>query len=75
MIMDEDCFKTYNNNRPSELENVCLYDFVAHYDGTDKNGEHKYRKLTKHVLPNHINLKKKRELLLLTHDPVRSFPE
>ena len=41
--------------RPSELENVCLYDFVAHYkyDGNDKNGERKYRKLTKPVLPNH----------------------
>ena len=41
--------------RPSELEKVCLYDFVAHYkyDGTDKNGERKYRKLTKPVLPNH----------------------
>ena len=41
--------------RPSELENVCLYDFVApyKYDGTDKNGERKYRKLTKPVLPNH----------------------
>ena len=41
--------------RPRELENVCLYDFVAHYkyDGNDKNGERKYRKLTKPVLPNH----------------------
>ena len=41
--------------RLSELENVCLYDFVDHYkyDGTDKNGESKYRKLTKHVLTNH----------------------
>ena len=41
--------------RPSELENVCLYDFVAHYkyNGTDKNGERKYRNLTKPVLPNH----------------------
>ena len=30
-------------------------DFVAHYkcDGNDKNGERKYRKLTKLVLPNH----------------------
>ena len=41
--------------RPRELENVCLYDFVTHYkyDGTDINGERKYRKLTKPVLPNH----------------------
>ena len=52
--------------RLSELENVCLYDFVAHYkyDGNDRNGERKYRKLTKPVLPNHN-----------THDPVCSFPE
>ena len=67
--------------RPSELKNVCLYDFVAHYkyDGTDKNGECKYRKLTKPVLPNHKILnplkEEERELLLLTHDPVCSFPE
>ena len=43
------------------------------------NGERKYRKLTKHVLPNHkiINPLKEeeRELLLLTQDPVCSFPE
>ena len=32
-----------------------FFDFVAHYryDGTDKNGERKDRKLTKPVLPNH----------------------
>ena len=70
----------FHLTRPSELENVCLYDFVAHYDGTDKNGEHKYRKLTKPVLPNHkifnqFKKRRERELLLLTHDPVRSFPE
>ena len=63
--------------RPSELENVCLYDFVAHYkyDGNDKNGERKYRKLTKPVLPNHKIFnplkEEERELLLLTHDPFR----
>ena len=67
--------------RPSELENVCLYDFVAHYkyDGNYKNGERKYRKLTKPVLPNHKIFnplkEEERELLLLTHDPVCSFPE
>ena len=44
----------FYQTRPSELENVRLYDFVAHYkyDGNDKNGERKYRKLTKPVLPN-----------------------
>ena len=57
--------------RPSELINVCLYDFVAHYkyDGTDKNGECKYRKLTKPVLPNHIifNPLKEEERVISTH--------
>ena len=69
--------------RPSELENVRLYDFVAHYkyDGTDKNGERMYRKLTKLVLPNHKIFnplkeeERQTELLLFTHDPVCSFPE
>ena len=67
--------------RPSELENLCLYDFVAHYkyDGSDKNGERKYRKFTKPVLLNHkiFNPLKEEEieLLLLTHDPVCSFSE
>ena len=62
-------------------KNVCLYDFVAHYkyDGTDKNGERKYRKLTKPVLPNHKIFnplkEEERESLLLTHDPVCSFRE
>ena len=66
--------------RPKELENVCLCDFFAHYkyDGNDKNGERKYRKLTKLVLPNHKIFnplkEEERELLLLTHDPVCSFP-
>ena len=55
---------------------------VAHYkyDGNDKNGERKYRKLTKPVLPNHKIFnplkeeERERELLLLTHDLVCSFP-
>ena len=63
------------------MDNVCIDDFVAHYkyDGTDKNGERKYRKLTKPVLPNHKIFnplkEEERELLLLTHDPVCSIPE
>ena len=66
--------------RPRELENVCLYDFVAHYkyDGNDRNGQRKYRKLTKPILPNHKIFnplkEEEKELLLLTHDPVCSFP-
>ena len=59
-IQDEDIYApsfidNFYPTRPSELKNFCLYDFVAHYkyDRNDKNGERKYRKLTKHVLPNH----------------------
>ena len=41
--------------RPNEMEDVCLYDFVANYtkSGVDKNGRRQYRKLNNSVLPNH----------------------
>ena len=68
----EDIYAPSNfyTTRLSELENVCLYDFVAHYnDGNDKNGERKYRKLTKPVLPNHkiFNPLKEEERVITTH--------
>ena len=47
---------TYYPQRPNDLEDVCLYDFVANYDycGTDnRTGKRQYRKLTKPRLPNH----------------------
>ena len=64
----EDIFKdglldTHYPRRPSNLETVCLYDFVANYDfcGVDVNGDRKYRKLSKPRLPNHKLFDPKRE--------------
>ena len=54
-IFEEDIFSDYYPNRPDDLEDVCLYDFVANYDwyGRDLEGNRKYRKLTKPRLVNH----------------------
>ena len=54
-IFQDNLLDTHYPRRPSDLEGVCLYDFVANYDycGTDGNGDRKYRKLTKPRLPNH----------------------
>ena len=46
----------YYPQRPNDIEDVCLYDFIANYDycGTDsRTGERQYHKLTKPRLPNH----------------------
>ena len=44
-----------SEDNPQELEDVCLYDFVANYEwqGRDDHGNRKYRKLSKPRLPNH----------------------
>ena len=41
--------------RPDEMEDICLYDFVAEYTkcGIDEDGNTVYRRLIKPVLPNH----------------------
>ena len=54
-IFQDNLLDTHYPRRPSDLEAVCLYDFVANYDycGTDGNGDRKYKKLTKPRLPNH----------------------
>ena len=54
-IFKDNLLNTHYPRRPSDLEGLCLYDFVANYDycGTDSNGDRKYRKLTKPRLPNH----------------------
>ena len=54
-IFEDNLIDTFYPQRPANLENVCLYDFVAYYDwqGKDDNGNRKYRKLTKPRLPNH----------------------
>jgi len=55
-IFQSNLLDTYYPQRPNDLEDVCLYDFVANYDycGTDSRiGKRQYRKLTKPRLPNH----------------------
>ena len=54
-IFQDNLLDNHYPRRPSDLEGVCLYDFVANYDycGTDGCGNRKYRKLTKPRLPNH----------------------
>ena len=54
-IFEDNLIDTFYPQRPSELEDVCLYDFVANYDfaGIDEHGKRKYRKLAKPKLPNH----------------------
>ena len=54
-IFEDNLLDTYYPNRPMELDDVCLYDLVAHYDWTsrDKNGQRVYKRLTKPRLPNH----------------------
>ena len=51
-IFEDNLIDTFYPQRPSELEDVSLYDFVANY-GLDKHGKRQYRKLTKPKLPNH----------------------
>ena len=48
-IFEDNLIDSYYPQRPRDLENICLYDFVANYD----NGDRKYSKLTKPRLPNH----------------------
>ena len=54
-IFEDNLVDTYYPKRPQELEDVCLYDFVANYEwqGRDDDGNRKYRKLSKPRLPNH----------------------
>ena len=63
-IFQSNLLDTYYPQRPNDLEDVCLYDFVANYDycGTDsKTGKRQYRKLTKPRLPNHRPFDPERE--------------
>ena len=54
-IFEANLIDTFDPERPDDMEDVCLYDFVANYVkcGVDKNGKTKYRRLNKSVLPNH----------------------
>ena len=51
-IFEANLIDTFYQERPDDMEYVCLYDFVANYVkcGVDKT---KYRRLNKSVLPNH----------------------
>ena len=53
-IFEANLIDTFYPERPDDMEDVCLYDFVANYVkcGVDKNGKTKYRRLNKSVLPN-----------------------
>ena len=46
-IFQDNVVDTFYPQRPTSLENVCLYDFVAHYEfqGIDTAGQRVYRKL------------------------------
>ena len=54
-VIEDNLIDTFYPQRPSELEDVCLYDFVANYvlQGVDNHGKRKYRKLVKPKLHNH----------------------
>ena len=46
-IFEDNLTDTFYPQRPQELEDVCLYDFVANYElqGLDEHGQRKYRKI------------------------------
>ena len=54
-IFEDNVLDTFYPQRPTSLENVCLYDFVANYEfvGVDNAGQSVYRTLGKPKLPNH----------------------
>ena len=54
-IFEDNLLDTFYPQRPTVLEDVCLYDFVSHYEfqGVDNAGQRVYRKLGKPKLPNH----------------------
>ena len=54
-IFEGSLVDTFYPQRPVEMENVCLYDFVKSFEkcGVGKDGAPQYRKLSKPTLPNH----------------------
>ena len=54
-IFEDNAIDAFCPQRPTHMEEVCLYDFVADYVkcGVDKDGNIVYRKFNKSVLPNH----------------------
>ena len=62
-IFEDNLIDSYYPQRPRDLENICLYDFVVNYEwyGKNDNGDRKYSKLTKPRLPNHKLLDPEKE--------------
>ena len=53
-IFDSNLIDTFYPDWPQDMEKVCLYDLVKHYEKkVADNGEVKYRKCNKPILPNH----------------------
>ena len=52
-IFEDNLIDTFYPHRPSELDDVCLYDFVKDYTHEKQKGQHVYRRLTKPCIPNH----------------------
>ena len=54
-IFEANLVDTFYPERPDDMEDVCLYDFIADYAkcGVGKDGKTTYRRLNKSVLPNH----------------------
>ena len=54
-IFAQNLFENYYPERPADMEDVYLYNFVANYDFNSMNrrGERNYKKLKKPRLPNH----------------------
>ena len=51
-IFEDNLIDNFYPQRPQQLEDVCLYDFVAR-QGRDRQGRRIYKKLTKPKFPNH----------------------
>ena len=52
-IFEDSLLDTHYPQRPNDLEDICLYDFVPNYDWQTKGDNVKYAGLKKPHLPNH----------------------
>ena len=54
-IFEDNLIDNFYPERPDDMEEVCLYDFVAEYEkcGVDEGGNPVYRERSKPILPNH----------------------
>ena len=54
-IFEDNLIDNVYPERPNDMEEVCLYDFVAEYEkcGVDEGGNPVYRERSKPILPNH----------------------